>query len=69
MSPGLDPFYSGCFQPDGLYIGIWEATFGVRFSLSLSLFLFFFFFSSDIHFAFSERGQKGVWDKSKKKTK
>ena len=37
MSPGLDPFSSGCFQPDGLYIGIWEATFGLRF------FLFFFF--------------------------
>ena len=64
MSPGLDPFSSGCFQPDGLYIGIWEATFGVRFA-----FFLYFSFSSDIHFAFSERGQKGVWDETKKKEK
>ena len=62
MSPGLDPFSSGCFQPDGLYIGIWEATFGLRF------FLFFLFHQiSILHSA--NGGQKGVWDETKKKEK
>ena len=62
MSPGLDPFYSGCFQPDGLYIGIWEETFGVRFSL----FLFFFFHQiSILHSA--NGGKKAFGIKAKRK--